>query len=209
MNKSSLFKIFTCSIIGLTVLSGCSKKSTNSNDPRLKEVVIYTYDSFISEWGAGREIGEKFEASSDYTVTWVDCGDGVQVLSRALLEKDNVQADIILGLDNNIADKANAAGILDPYKPENADKLIPEDVIEVLGKKWTLTPFDYSHFAMIYDTQSNVPCEGPSVRRHLRPEQPDLRRARNRHGQRHLGPARLRAAAGGPRLRRPEHGRVR
>ena len=84
MNKSSLFKIFTCSIIGLTVLSGCSKKSTNSNDPRLKEVVIYTYDSFISEWGAGREIGEKFEASSDYTVTWVDCGDGVQVLSRAL-----------------------------------------------------------------------------------------------------------------------------
>lgn len=158
MNKSSLFKIFTCSIIGLTVLSGCSKKSTKSNDPRLKEVVIYTYDSFISEWGAGREIGEKFEASSDYTITWVDCGDGVQVLSRALLEKDNVQADIILGLDNSIADKANAAGILDPYKPENADKLIPEDVVEVLGKKWTLTPFDYSHFAMIYDTQSNVPC---------------------------------------------------
>ncbi|MCR5188476.1 MAG: thiamine ABC transporter substrate-binding protein [Treponema sp.] len=160
MNKSSLFKFLTCSIIGLTVLSGCSKKSTNakSDAPRSKEVVVYTYDSFVSEWGPGNEIGEKFQEATGYTLTWVDCGDGVQVLSRALLEKDNVQADIILGLDNNIAPKANEAGILEAYKPENADKLIPADVIEVLGKDWTLTPFDYSHFAMIYDTQSNVPC---------------------------------------------------
>lgn len=161
MNKSSLFKFFSCSIIGLAVLSGCSKntkKSAKSDDPRLKEVVVYTYDSFISEWGPGLEIKDKFEAATGYSLTWVDCGDGVQVLSRAVLEKDNVQADVILGLDNNISAKADAAGILESYKPADADKLIPSDVVAQLGDKWTLTPFDYSHFAMIYDTQSNVPC---------------------------------------------------
>lgn len=161
MNKSSLFKFFSCSIIGLAVLSGCSKntkKSAKSDDPRLKEVVVYTYDSFISEWGPGLEIKDKFEAATGYSLTWVDCGDGVQVLSRAVLEKDNVQADVILGLDNNISAKADAAGILESYKPADADKLIPADVVAQLGDKWTLTPFDYSHFAMIYDTQSDVPC---------------------------------------------------
>jgi len=159
MFKSSLLKITTCSIIGLTVLTGCSKKSaTNANDPRAKEVVVYTYDSFISEWGPGPEIEKMFEEKTGYELTWVDCGDGVQLLSRAVLEKDNVQADVILGLDNNIAKKANASKILSSYKPADAEKNIPADVIKQLGNDWTLTPFDYSHFAMIYDTQSNVPC---------------------------------------------------
>ena len=153
--SSSILKIITFSIIGLTVFSGCSKKTS---DARSKEVVVYTYDSFVNEWGPGAEIQEKFQKKTGYNVTWVDCGDGVQVLSRAILEKNNVQADIILGLDNNIAKKAYDADILTSYKPADAEKLIDKDVIAQLGDKWLLTPYDYSHFAMIYDTQSNVPC---------------------------------------------------
>ena len=164
MNKSSLFKFLSCSIIVslvLSVLLGCSKKSSKSSqidDGRLKEVIVYTYDSFVSEWGPGPEIEEKFEAATGYDLTWVDCGDGVQVLSRALLEKDDVQADVILGLDNNISGKARDAKILEAYKPAEAENLIPSDVISQLGGDWLLTPYDYSHFAMIYDTQSDVPC---------------------------------------------------
>lgn len=158
MFKSSLFKFISCSIIGLTVLSGCSKKSNASDDARSKEVVIYTYDSFISEWGPGPEIQKMFEEKTGLKITWVDCGDGVQVLSRAVLEKNNVQADVILGLDNNIAKKALDAGILAKYKPADADKLIEKEVADQLGSGWFLTPFDYSHFAMIYDTQSSVPA---------------------------------------------------
>ncbi len=163
MLKSSYFKFISLSvlsILGLAVVTGCSKKSDskNASDARAKEVVVYTYDSFISEWGPGVEIKEKFEAKTGLTLTFVDCGDGVEVLSRAILEKNNVQADVILGLDNNVSQKAVDAGILSSYKPVDAEKNIPADVIAQLGSDWKLTPFDYSHFAMIYDTQSNVPC---------------------------------------------------
>ncbi|MCQ2575147.1 MAG: thiamine ABC transporter substrate-binding protein [Treponema sp.] len=157
MLKSSYFKFIIISIIGLTVLSGCSKKPA-VDEARAKEVVVYTYDSFISEWGPGAVIADAFTAKTGYTVSWVDCGDGVEVLSRALLEKNNVQADVILGLDNNISQKAIDAKILSSYKPAKAAECIPEDVRLQLGKDWQLTPFDYSHFAMIYDTQSNVSC---------------------------------------------------
>ena len=160
MFKSSYFKfisLFIC--LGCAVLTGCAKKSSESAvETEKKEVVVYTYDSFVGEWGPGAEIEKLFEEKTGYDLTFVDCGDGVQVLSRAVLEKDNVQADIILGLDNNIADQAIKAGILSSYKPADAENVISEDVIAQLGKDWLLTPYDYSHFAMIYDTTSNVPC---------------------------------------------------
>ena len=64
MFKSSHFKFISyfCSamIFGLAVLvlGGCSKKSASS---RQNEVVVYTYDSFVSEWGPGPEIEKAFE----------------------------------------------------------------------------------------------------------------------------------------------------
>ena len=156
MLKSSYFKFIVVSIIGLTALTGCTKK-TPAEIARANEVVVYTYDSFISEWGPGPQIEELFEKETGLNLTFVDCGDGVQVLSRAVLEKKSVQADVILGLDNNISKKAIDAHILESYKPANSS-VIPEDVRMQLGDGWYLTPFDYSHFAMIFDTRSKVPC---------------------------------------------------
>lgn len=155
MRKTYLFKITTTLfLIGLTAFTGCKK----SDNARQKEVIVYTYDSFVSEWGPGSEIQKLFEEETGLKLTFVDCGDGIQVLSRAIIEKDQVQADVILGLDNNISDKARAENLLEPYKPTHAEEFIPSDVIKELGEDWILTPYDYSHFAMIYDTQSNVPA---------------------------------------------------
>ncbi len=161
MFKSSRFKFISSFCIAmifslaLSFLCGCSKKSSSS---RQNEVVVYTYDSFISEWGPGPEIEKAFEEKTGLNLEFVDCGDGVQVLSRAVLEKNNVQADVILGIDNNTIDKARKENILISYKAKDAEKVIPESVAAELGNDWILTPYDYSHFAMIYDTKSNVPC---------------------------------------------------
>ncbi len=156
MHKSSLFKFVSLSIIGLVTFSSCSKKSNNSN--RTKEVIVYTYDSFTSEWGCGNAIKQAFEETTGYTVTYVDCGDGVQVLSRAILEKKKPNADIILGLDNNISQRAIEQNILLPYKPKDADKIINPELKNQLCPDWSLTPFDYSHFSFVFDTKSGVPC---------------------------------------------------
>lgn len=157
MSKSSLFKSLFFVFSGLMLLNGCSKKSPVSAE-RLNEVVVYTYDSFVSEWGPASELEKLFEAKTGLNLSFVDCGDGIQLLSRAVLEKDNVQADVILGLDNNIVKKAADNDILEAYEPAGAADVIPADVLAQLGGDWKLTPYDYSHFAFVYDTKSSVPC---------------------------------------------------
>lgn len=153
INKNHVF-LFSIITVFISV-SGCSKKE-NVSESRSKEVIVYTYDSFAGEWGPGGEIARLFNEKTGLTATFVDCGDGVQVLSRAILEKDNVQADVILGIDNNDSRKALSEGILESYKPQNAEELIPEELRASLCDGWELVPYDYSPFAMIFDTQSNV-----------------------------------------------------
>jgi thiamine transport system substrate-binding protein len=148
--------IFLCiSCTFFFVFSGCSRKAALTAE-RTKEVVVYTYDAFISEWGPGPTIAKNFKAKTGYTVSYVNCGDGAQILSKAILEKKNVQADILLGLDNNLIGKARSEGILLSYKPEQADTFISTNLITALGNDWLLTPYDYSLFALIYDTQSGT-----------------------------------------------------
>ncbi|MBQ7159585.1 MAG: thiamine ABC transporter substrate-binding protein [Treponema sp.] len=153
MTKSHL--LFISLLVSICMLAGCQKKTVDQ--ARLNEVVVYTYDSFVSDWGAGPEIKKRFEEKTGLNLTFVDCGNAVQVLSRAVLEKDAVNADVILGLDNNIAQKAISEKILESYKPKDADSVLTAGIKEQLGKDWELIPYDYSHFAIIYDTRANLP----------------------------------------------------
>ncbi|MBQ9630795.1 MAG: thiamine ABC transporter substrate-binding protein, partial [Treponema sp.] len=52
--------------------------------------------------------------------------------------------------------KAREADVLESYKPNKADSIINENIISSLGDDWILTPYDFSTFAIIYDTQSSV-----------------------------------------------------
>ena len=54
------------------------------------ELVIYTYDSFTSEWGPGPAIAKAFEATCGCTVRFVGAGDGAALLSRLKLEGKRV-----------------------------------------------------------------------------------------------------------------------
>lgn len=151
---------FILSILFLTnlfVSAACSKKTAAQNAQK-KEVVIYTYDSFMSEWGPGSAIASGFEKATGFSAVYVNCGDGPQILSKAVLEKNRVQADVLLGIDNNLINKARKENVLTPFKPEGANDLIPTELSDGLGGDWLLTPYDWSKFAIIYDTQSNTPA---------------------------------------------------
>ncbi|MBQ9539388.1 MAG: thiamine ABC transporter substrate-binding protein [Treponema sp.] len=150
-------------LFSLTILAGCNKKETHATnaskqvpEERLEEVVAYTYDSFAGEWGPGEELIQKFQETTGKKLTLIDCGEGIQALNRAVLEKSDPKADVIIGIDNNLAPKAREQDILEAYKPKNADKLIDKRLVKELGGDWILTPYDYSHFAMIFDTESKL-----------------------------------------------------
>lgn len=113
------------------------------------ELVIYAYDSFVSYGLAGATI-HKFEDQNNCKVTVVGVGDAGSVLNRAIMEKDNPKADILVGVDNNLLTKALAADVLEVYKPQNMD-LIP--VKFRFDPTYHVTPFDYGYVAINYDSE--------------------------------------------------------
>ncbi len=99
-------------------------------------LTVYSYDSI--EWWM-KEIIPIFEQKYNVKVNLVLIGDAGQVLNRLILEKDNPQADVVVGIDNSYLAKAIDAGILEPYKPGNAD-VIPDWIIQKFDPTFHLTP---------------------------------------------------------------------
>lgn len=115
-----------------------------------EELVIYAYDSFASEWGPGPEISSRFEEEYGIPVVLKSVGDAGQVLQKAILEKDDPQADILIGIDNNLITRAKGQAVLQPYTSPNLEK-VPQDLIFDTGH--FVTPYDYGYFSIIYDSQ--------------------------------------------------------
>ena len=113
------------------------------------EVVVWTYDSFTSEWGPGPAIAEAFKAETGLNVRFVTHGDAGALLSKLLTEGSTADADVVLGLDQNLLAKALSSGLFAAYSPKGAEKL--SDSL-ILDKKFRLTPYDYGYFAVIYDS---------------------------------------------------------
>ncbi len=154
--KTRIFTFFLLSSLmvaaGQLAAKGSSEAATASN-----EITVYAYDSFTAEWGPGPELAKRFTGKTGIAVNLVSCGDAGQVLSRAVLEKKDVRADVLVGLDNNLIDAARKAGVLASYKPAGAD-VVPAGLR--LADDWLLTPYDWGQFAMIFDTASGI--EPPS-----------------------------------------------
>lgn len=114
-----------------------------------KVLTVYTYESFISEWGPGPKVKEAFEKTCDCSVNFVGVADGVALLTRLKLEGEGSKADVVLGLDTNLVDEAKQTGLF-----ENAG--IDASKVSVPGgfRDDVFVPYDYGHFAVIYDTQT-------------------------------------------------------
>jgi thiamine transport system substrate-binding protein len=137
-------RIFLFAMLVLASLFSCQDTDTGA------DVVIYSYDSFANlEWGAASVIGPAFEEATGLQVEFISAGDAGQVLARAIAEKDNPQADIVLGIDNNMLAKALSEDFLLAYKPQGAEN-IPSNLL--LDSEYRVTPFDYGYFSIIYDS---------------------------------------------------------
>lgn len=155
MKQNHTIKILFILIMVCSLFISCKKSKKEVDQKRLSQVIVYTYDSFSGEWGPGPEIARLFFEKTGLNVVYSDCGDGVEILSKAIIEKSQPYADVLLGLDNNLIKKVEESEVLSVYEPKNRD-VIPENLKKELGEKWLLTPFDYSPFAIIYNKNSNL-----------------------------------------------------
>jgi thiamine transport system substrate-binding protein len=114
-----------------------------------KTLTVYTYESFITEWGPGAKVAEAFEKTCECKVNYVGVADGVELLTRLKLEGEASKADIVLGLDTNLTAEATATGLFAPHGLDASKLTLP-----IAWSDANFLPYDYGYFAVVYDTQT-------------------------------------------------------
>lgn len=107
-------------------------------------VVIITHDSFAMS----EAILAGFEAESGLTVQILRAGDAGQMLSQAILSKNNPLGDLLYGVDNTFLSRALAAEIFTPYESPLLPLLRPELLPEA---DFMVTPVDFGDVCLNYD----------------------------------------------------------
>ncbi len=151
---SGIRRILTAAIAALALLPAAFLPAQAQDKPVL---TVYTYSSFTGKYGPGAKIKERFEAICACTLTWVSADDAGSLVGRLKLEGDTTKADVVLGLDINLAAEARATGLFVPHGKTTDGKTTDGKTMDGLSLPvaWsdnTFLPFDWGHLAFVYDS---------------------------------------------------------
>ena len=136
------FRLLAALGAGLLVMIGLP---TSAATPTL---TVYTYASFVSDWGPGPLIEPAFEAHCGCDLKFVGVEDGAALLGRLKLEGSRSSADVILGLDTSLVTEAQQTGLLKPHG-------LNLDAID-FALSWSdpvFIPYDFGYFGFVYDSE--------------------------------------------------------
>jgi thiamine transport system substrate-binding protein len=110
----------------------------------VRTVTVMTHDSFsVSE-----DVVAAFRARCGCQVRFLKSGDAGLALNKAILSKDNPQADVFYGVDNTFLGRALKADIFEPYA-SSALAGIPDEL--KLDPSNRLLPVDFGYVTLNYD----------------------------------------------------------
>jgi thiamine transport system substrate-binding protein len=115
------------------------------------ELTVYTYDSFVSDWGPGPQVETAFEAICGCDLKFVSAGDGAALLARLKLEGARSDADIVLGLDTNLIAAARDSGLFAEHTVDASFDL------PILWEDPVFVPFDWGYFAFVHNADMIPP----------------------------------------------------
>ncbi len=125
--------------------------SATAATAQTSELVVYTYDSFVADWGPGPQIEAAFEETCACDLTFVGVEDGAALLARVKLEGARTEADVVLGLDTNLMADAKATGLFAEHDVEAAYDL------PVTWDDPVFVPYDWGYFAFVHDADMQAP----------------------------------------------------
>ncbi|MDH3470662.1 MAG: thiamine ABC transporter substrate-binding protein [Acidimicrobiia bacterium] len=120
------------------VAAACSGGADSPSTVRLM-----THDSFEMTDDLAR-----FTERTGIQVQLITGGDAGEMLSRAIITKDNPVADVVFGIDNTFLGRALDEDIFDSYTPSAIDDLRPGLTEGTEGK---VTPIDFANVCLNYD----------------------------------------------------------
>lgn len=126
----------------------CLAQAAIADTPTL---TVYTYDSFVSDWGPGPQIEKAFEDTCGCDLKFVGAGDGAALLARLKLEGARTEADIVLGLDTNLTAAALETGLFAEHGVE-ADFDLP-----IAWEDPVFLPYDWGYFAFVHNAEMTPP----------------------------------------------------
>lgn len=110
-------------------------------------LTVYTYSSFAGKYGPGKVVKERFEAVCNCDLNWVTAEDAGSLLGRLRLEGADTKADVVIGLDMNLASEAKALNLFAPHGVAVNDLSLP-----IVWNDDTFIPFDWGYLAFVYDS---------------------------------------------------------
>lgn len=149
--------ILTAIIVGAVVWVVAKKAATSRiESPTVttvrpyegQELVVYAYSSFVSSWGAGPKIAERFTAITGAKVRFVDAGDTRLLQQKLIDEQNNPGADVWMGFDQNtymeVRKKIELRNLM--LADINWDPRIPKSLLN----DSKAIPFDWSPLTFVY-----------------------------------------------------------
>jgi thiamine transport system substrate-binding protein len=109
-----------------------------------RTLTVLTHDSFA----LSDAVLQQFEQANNVKVQFIKQGDAGQALTRAILTKDNPEADVIFGVDNTFMSRAVDANLLEAYQPIGWAN-VPQEF--KLDPSQQLIPIDYGDVCLNID----------------------------------------------------------
>ena len=113
------------------------------------ELTVYTYDVFPE--GLAEAIRSHFEDEYGVSVTIERFADTGQLFNQVYLDRNNPQADAVIGLDNSYLGRIYESELFEAYEPENMK--LRHDFLQV-DDRFRVVPFDFGYVTLNYDTDA-------------------------------------------------------
>ena len=122
-----------------------------SSSLRAEKLTIYTYDSFVSEWGPGPIVEKIFEDKYEIDLQFIAVDSAATLLNKIILEGENTKADLVLGLDMNLFNAAEKSELFVSHNLKNINNKL------TLPLNWEsdiFVPYNYGYFAFVYNNKT-------------------------------------------------------
>ena len=122
-----------------------------SNSVKAEKLTVYTYDSFVSEWGPGPLIEKAFEEKYSVDLELIAVDSAATLLNKVILEGSNTKADIILGLDMNLFNSAENSELFTAHNLNNINEKLN---LPIEWNSEIFVPYNYGYFAFVYNNKN-------------------------------------------------------